>query len=180
MLWDDMVGCHIKPAYVDMNTYELVCDVRDHPDVFERRNGGQYGSIDHYFWGTYYVSECGALLWADCYLKADAHRITGSYTVFWNAHLKTWYVGATGIVPAQGGLPRNIWLGSNPPFGHNFTRVPVTFIVPSHLRKLLKPLLKCKTPAKDLAQIILDDIDRFPSDLIWQLENGRCDGSFWD
>ena len=162
-------------------TGEPIYDVRDYPDILDRSGTMRYGSIDLYFWGNYFVAESGRVLRADCYLKADPHLITGAYTVFTNAFYKCWYIVATGTVDGQSTTqPRNYWLGSKPAYGHNCTKVYPTFLMPSKVKKLLTPLLDCKTPASAVARLILTEIDGFPDDLTWRLENRRVEaGEYW-
>lgn len=174
-------NCRVYLHGTNADTGEPIYDVRDYPDILDRSGAMRYGSIDHYFWGNYFVAESGRVLWADCYLKADQHLITGAYTVFTDAFYKCWYIVATGTIGVQSTtLPRNYWLGSKPAYGHNFTKVYPTFLMPSKVKKLLTPLLDCKTPASAVARLILTEIDGFPDDLTWRLENRRIEaGEYW-
>lgn len=170
----DFENCRVYMHGQNANTGEPIYDVRDYPDILGRSGTMKYGSIEHYFWGNYFVSESGQVLWADCYLKADSHLITGAYDVYVNAPSHIWAVSATGQCGGAG-LPRNYWIGSRPPFLHNITKVPVTFIKPSRLKKLLAPLEDCHTPARAVASLILGHLAELPDDVVWQIENDRHD-----
>ena len=165
-------------AWTHAETGERVYHVRDYPEIGDAFECTPRGSVPDYCWGDYDITESGELLSADCYIKADGHLILGSYTLFALAPSRLWYMRATG---QAGGcyLPRNYWLGSTPPYGHDFTSVPPTLICPSKVRKLLAPLMKCDGPARLAAEYVLADMDTWDGMLIYELENRRHDGSFW-
>ena len=171
--------CRTYDAWTHAVTGERVYHVKDYPEIGDGFDLTPRGSVPDYCGGDYAITESGELLSADCYIKADGHLIQGSYTLFALAPSRLWYMRATGQAGGAGTVPRNYWLGSTPPFGHNFTTVPPTLIYPSKVRKLLAPLERCDGPARLAAEYVLADMDAWDGMLIYELENRRHNGSFW-
>lgn len=159
-------------AWTHAETGERVYHVKDYPEIGDAFDPTPRGSVPGYCGGDYTITESGELLSADCYIKADGHLILGSYTLFVLAPSRLWYMRATGQVSGTS-LPRSYWLGSTPPFGHSFTKVPPTFIPPSKVRRLLAPLERCDGPARLAAEYVLADLGTWDDGLIWSLENKR-------
>ena len=172
--------CRTYDAWTHAVTGERVMHIKDYPEIGDCFDLTPRGSVPGYCGGDYAITENGRLLMADCYIKADSHIIIGSYSMFVLEPSRLWYMHATGQVSGIGSnLPRNYWIGSREPFGHNFTTIPPTLICPSKVRRLLAPLEKCDGPARLAARYVLDDMDTWDGMLIYELENRRHDGSFW-
>lgn len=174
-----MLGqCRKRLHGANYMTGELIYHVKDYPALEDRGGSMPYGSVPDYCWGDYHITEHGDLLRADCVIRADKLLIIGPYSLLVDPCSRLWYMHATGQTNGNY-LPRNYWLGSTPPFGHNCTSVPPTLIYPSKVRKLLAPLMKCDGPARLAAEYVLADMDAWDGMLIYELENRRHDGSFW-
>lgn len=174
--------------------YEQEWHVSDYPDFMDALDVTPLGSVPGYCWGDYWITESGALQsaycrlradehiipgalqYADCRLRADGHIILGDYSLFvWRP---AWYLRAAGH-PRPPYVARNYWLGSTPPVGHDYSPAPPTYILPSKVRRLLAPLEKCDGPARLVAEFVLADLDTWPYEVIYELENKRHDGSFF-
>lgn len=166
--------CRIKYSHIHPDLGEAVYHVKDYPEIGA-------GKAPVYFHGDYVITESKKLLIADCVLKADSHLIIGAYDVMVNIPLNFWYIHSVGTVGfTTNNLPKNWWIGSKNAYGWNYTKVPPTIILPSKVRRLLGSLLDEETPAALVADHILSDLASWDSTLIYELENGRHNGSFWN
>lgn len=156
--------------------YEKEWHVSDYPDPMDAFDVTPRGSVPGYCWGDYRITESGVLQYADCRLRADGHIIIGDYSLF--VLRPAWYLRATGH-PRPSYIARNYWLGSTPPVVHDYSPAPPTYILPSKVRRLLAPLEKCDGPARLVANLVLADLDTWPYEVIYELENKRHDGSFF-
>lgn len=159
-------------AWTHAETGERVYHVKDYPEIGDAFDCHPRGSVPDYCWGDYVITENRVLLSAYCYIKADGHLIYGNYTLFVLAPSRQWYLRATGLASGTS-LPRNYWLGSTLPFVQKFTKVPTTIIYPSKVRELLAPLEKCDGPARLAAEYVLADLDTWPYEVVYALENNR-------
>ena len=157
--------------------YEQVWHVKDYPDICGAFDLTPHGSVPGYCWGDYQIAESGVLMGADCIIHTGSPLLfAGHYSLLIMPWLRAWYLRAVGSVSLSSTLcARNYWLGSAPPYGHDFLRSYPTFIPPSKVRSLLAPLEKCDGPASLAAEYVLADLGTWDDALIWSLENKRGD-----
>lgn len=157
--------------------YEQVWHVKDYPDICGAVSEAPQGSAPGYCWGDYRITESGVLMGADCIIHTGSPMLlAGQYHLLIMPWLRAWYLRAAGSVSESSRFcARNYWLGSAPPYGHDFSSAYPTFIPPSKVRRLLSPLEECDGPARLAAEYVLSDLGTWDDDLIWCLENKRGD-----